>query len=335
MPALDEDILSDLMHRATTDLHAQPAVAAGIAAHRRRTTFRIRALGVSAAGVAAATAIGLAATAATSGGTAGTAHRPVALPKLKLTAAQRELNHLSLTAAMTRADGLGGRYVVMAELQGKDKRTTIIDGKTGDVWTFQSGAGIPDTLPVYRHGSPTEAEVAAYPTDLAGLRALLARQARHDLAVGIKDELAAIKIKDPGNYRQVKRTMLASVPKETRNDLVFSQAAYLLWNPLVTPTLRSALFKVLAATPGVVVSTQARDNIGRPAVEISRFDKAANYTQAIFESPDASRVLETDSIHPATPAKDGLPADAAYDLPDTYLSITRTDTRPAKDPYRK
>ena len=115
---------------------------------------------------------------------------------------------------------------------------------------------------------------------------------------------------------------------------MFSQAAYLLWNPLVDPALRSALFKVLAATPGVIVNGHAHDSIGRSAVEISRYDQAAKYTEAIFESPDASRVLETVSIHPAAKPAGGLPGEAGYSLNDTYVNVHWSKTRPTKDPYR-
>ncbi len=83
---------------------------------------------------------------------------------------------------------------------------------------------------------------------------------------------------------------------------------------------------------GVVVNSHAKDDIGRPAVEISRYDKAANYTNAVFEAPDASAVLETASLHPATKANGGLPAEAAYILSDVYLKATWTNTLP-KNPY--
>ncbi len=332
MPAIDEDVLHDLMHRATSDLHASPAIAAGITASRRRRHLRTRILGGTATGVAAAAAIAVALTSAGTAARPGHPAHPVALPPITLTAAQLTLTHLSVVAAAGQQPA--GRFVVMAELQGQDKRTTIIDSKTGDEWTFQSGSGIPSTFPVSRHGSPTQAELAAYPTALAPLRSFLIAQARHDQAVGIRAMLNQAK-RFPKRLREIKRSLRVSDPKETPNDLVFSQAAYLLWNPVVVPALRSALFKVLAATPGVVVKAHASDSIGRPAIEISRFDPQANYTEAIFESPDASSVLETVSIHPATAAQNGLPAEASYSLNDTYLSITRTSTRPAKDPYTK
>ncbi|HET7015617.1 MAG TPA: hypothetical protein VFI65_16990 [Streptosporangiaceae bacterium] len=334
---IDEDILHDLMHRATEDLHASPAVAAAIAGDHRRRHLRTRAIGFSVTGVAAATAVGVAAATA---GTAGksTAHNTAGphttRPTIVLTASQRVLNRLSFTAARGRAKSGSGRYVEMSELEGADKRTTIMDSKTGDVWTFQSGKGIPSTFPVSRHGSPTGAELAAYPTSLPALRSLLVKQAKRDIAIGWRLQVKAAKIKDPKDWRRVLQTIKKDSPRETRDDLVFSQAAYLLWNPLVDSALRSALFKVLAATPGVIVSAHAHDSIGRPAVEISRFDRAANYTEAIFESPDASRVLETVSIHPPTKPANGLPGEAGYSLNDTYVKVTWHNTRPTKDPYK-
>ncbi len=326
MPSIDEDILHDLMHRATDDLHASPAVAAGIASDRRRRHVRTRALGFAAGGVAAVTAVGVA-VATPSAGRQGTSK-----PTIALTASVRALDRLSRTAASGKP--ATGRYVVMSELSNPDKRTTIIDGKTGDIWTFQAGKGVPSTFPVSRHGSPTAAQLAAYPTSLSGLRALLIKQAERDQAIGWRLQVKAAKIKDPTAWRQVLKELRKSEPKDTPDNMVFSQAAYLLWNPLVPPALRSALFKVLAATPGIVVNDHARDSIGRKAVEISRLDKQYNYTNAVFESPDASRVLETASIHAATKPAGGLPGEAGYSLNDTYLSIIHTNKLPTKDPYR-
>jgi Sigma-70 region 2 len=102
-------------------------------------------------------------------------------------------------------------------------------------------------------------------------------------------------------------------------------------DPLQSVELRP----VLAATPGIVVNEHARDSIGRAAVEISRYDRQYHYTNAVFESPDASRVLETASIHAPTKPAGGLPGEAGYNLNDTYLSIVRTDKLPTKDPYRR
>jgi hypothetical protein len=334
---IDENILHDLMHRATDDLHAPPAIAAGIAGDHRRRHVRTRALGVTVTGVAAATAVGVAA--ATAG--AGKPATPTAQkhgtkgPAIVLTSSERVLHRLSVTAAAGKA-APSRRYVVMSELEfpGPDRRTTIIDSKTGDLWTFQSGRGIPSTFPESRNGSPTAAQYAAYPTSLSGLRALLIKQATQEQAAAWRVQVKAAKFKDPKYWRQVLREIKKDQPKETTNDLVFSQAAYLLWNPLVGPSLRSALFKLLAATPGVVVNAHARDDIGRAAVEISRFDQQADYTNAVYESPDVSRVLETASIEPARKPAHGLPGEKASTISDIYLKVRSTNKRPTKDPYR-
>ena len=56
---------------------------------------------------------------------------------------------------------------------------------------------------------------------------------------------------------------------ETADDLVFQEATTWLWNPLLSPALRSAMYKVLAATPGVTVKTGITDKTGRPAIEMA------------------------------------------------------------------
>lgn len=63
----------------------------------------------------------------------------------------------------------------------------------------------------------------------------------------------------------------------------------MLWTPLVGPELRAAVFRVLAATPGVQVNSHARDSLGRPAVEISGFDRVTSVTLATFEDPSTTR----------------------------------------------
>lgn len=325
MPATDEDLLRDLMHRATGDLHARSEITNGIVAASRRHHRRTRALGISVTGAAAAAAVGAAAV-ATSG--SGPAARPGSTtPSIQLTAAQRTLSHLSATAAAATAPS--GRWVKMTELAGSQHKTTIIDTRNGDVWTYQpdAGKGVPAEL-FSKAGAPTEAQLASYPTSVSGLRTFLIRQAKQQRAQAEQEMLAQAK-KLPKRLAHLKQITMADQPKETSDDWAFSQAAMTLWNPAISPALRSALFKVIAATPGVVVNAHARDSLGRPAVEISRYDPQAKYTEAVFEAPDATRVLETSSLEPATPARDGLPGEKAYQLNDTYQSITWSATRPS------
>jgi hypothetical protein len=127
-----------------------------------------------------------------------------------------------------------------------------------------------------------------------------------------------------------------SGPTASADDKVFEQATTMLWTPLVPPDLRSALFRVLAATPGVTVSASARDSIGRPAVEITRTDSATKVIFAAFENPATGGVLELAQTDPANsgtgPANNPAGANAAYVSYDLGLSITRASTVPP-DPY--
>jgi hypothetical protein len=248
-----------------------------------------------------------------------------ARPAITLTAAQRTLYRLSSLAA-TASPGQG-RYVVMREIQDNYQRTSVIDSRTGDVWTFQKGAGVPAELPVARHDSPTQAQFAAMPTDPAALRALLISQYDQQQEQADAAMAAQLKQKDKilrGQHRPAIRPL-----RLTADDKVFEQANLLLWNPLVPPALRSAVFKVLAATPGVQVNSHARDDRGRPAVEISWFDRVTSDTLATFEDPSTTRMLEqTDTAAPA-----GVNGHRTYTGRDLYLSITRASSVPA-NPYR-
>jgi hypothetical protein len=314
MPVTDEDVLHDLMHRATGDVYAPPATAARIVARQRRRQWRTATIGLTAV------------TAASVGGPAG---HGSTTPALTLTAAQQTLRHLSRSAAAAPAPA--GRYVVMKELAGNQHKTDVVDLRTGDAWTFQPGGhGVPRVL-FARHDSPTLAQFAAYPTSVPALRRLLIAQVRRQDAQFLaweRQQLAKAVRRDPA-LKLKKKVLSSGQPKETADDMAFSQAAYLLYNPAITPALRAALLRVIAATPGVMVSAHARDSLGRAAVEISRYDRQANYTEAIFEAPDGTRVLETSSITPPRPAQEGLPAQPGSTLSDTYLSYSYTNTRPA------
>ena len=326
MPATDEDLLRDLMHRATGDLHARSEITTGIVTASRRRHVRARALGISVTGAAAAAAVGVAAVASSASGSSSPGPGSSG-PTIQLTAAQRALNRLSARAAAATAPV--GPWVKMTEQAGGQKKTTIIDTRNGNVWTYQpnAGQGVPPVL-FDKAGMPTAAQLAAYPTSTASLRVFLIRQAKQQQARAERAMLAQAR-KLPRRLARLKRITMAHQPRETSDDWAFSQAAYTLWNPEISPALRAALLKVIAATPGVAVNSHARDSMGRPAVEISRYDPQAKYTEAVFEAPDATKVLETDSMEPATPAHGGLPGEKAYQLYDTYLSITWSATRPS------
>jgi hypothetical protein len=84
----------------------------------------------------------------------------------------------------------------------------------------------------------------------------------------------------------------------------------------------SALYMVLASTPGVQVRTGARDGLGRPAVEISRYERAASVNEETFEDLRTGAVLETAFVYRGD-SPEGT---------DLYLSVTGHRTLPP-DPY--
>ncbi len=316
MPGIDEDIMRELMHRCTDDLHASPHVAAAIVRRQRHRRLRHRALGVAMAASAAGTAVAVAASAsgpARPGQDGGPATASGAAA-IRLTAAQTTLYNLSQAAAKAPARP-GGRYVILTEKQDNYDRTSVLDSLTGDVWTYQRGAGVPSELPVARHDSPTAAQFDAMPTDTASLRALLIKQGKEQQAQAIAWEEKEV-------AKSRKKAIIGSQPHLTEDDWAFEQATTLLWNPLVGPDLRAALYQVLAATPGVRVDSHARDDLGRPAVEISRTATATGIEDQTFEDPKTGAVLETAFIDP-----DGTKGT------DLYQPVTSSRTVPP-NPYQ-
>jgi hypothetical protein len=260
-------------------------------------------------------------------GQGGSARSQPGATPARLTAAQHALYQLSDAAAAAPAPA--GRYVELIETQsGGIKRTSVLDRQTGDVYTYQRGAGVPSQLPVAKHDSPTTAQFAGWPTDPAQLRALLLAQARQQNAAAEKElqqQLSTL----PAKLREKKAAAQAEAGI-TADDLVFEQATDTLWNPLVPPALRSALYKVLAGTPGVTVRTHTHDLGGRPATEISRVDNPEGETTSTFEDPATGTVLESLFVTPANRAT-GATGSTGYDL---YQSISSSGTLPA-NPYTK
>lgn len=301
---LDEDV-HDLMHRATADVLAPQAISSAVIAtqrrrHRRRAVASVAMTGVTLGAVAIVAAPVSTSPSTGAGGSTGA---------VKLTAAQKTLLSLSDVAQKTSAGS--GRYVTMTERQDDALRTNVIDGVTGDVWTYQKGAGLPAELPVARHDSLTGAEFAALPTDVAGLRSYLIGQFDDEQQAATE---AMQRSGKPG-AASVKQPVFSA------DDKVFEQATTLLWNPVVGSDLRAALFRVLAATPGVQVRQPATDSQARPAIEISRFDSVNGVTDATYESPTTSAVLETAFTNPNGSVGR-----------DVYLSVTCSNTLPA-NPY--
>jgi hypothetical protein len=323
MPSTDEDVLRAVMRRCTEDVQAPASIAAQVVSHQRRRARRGRILTLTATTAALAAAAGVVALVPRQAAQTPGGHQT--RPAIALTAAQRTLYRLSSVAANSPAGQ--GRYVVMREVQDNYKRTSVIDSVTGDVWTYQQGAGVPAELPVARHDSPTQAQLAAMPTGPAALRALLISQ--YDEQQKQADAAMAAQLKQKDKILRRDHRPAVTALKLTANDKVFEQASLLLWNPLVSPALRSAVFKVLAATPGVQVNSHARDGLGRRAVEISWFDRVTSVTLATFEDPATTRMLEqTDTSTPA--AVNGHTSSTGRDL---YLSVTRARAVPP-NPYR-
>jgi hypothetical protein len=289
MPITDEDVLRELLHRATDDLHAPSAVTSGIVTRHQRRLRNTRLLSISTTSVAAAGLVAAVVVSRAGPSAPGPAQHPGAqpatqlpttqLPPVKLTAAQ-VLGQLSVAAA--HASQPAGRYVALTVINQQDmsESMTVFDGLTGDMWVYQRatvnvpGDSMPSSFPVFKHESPTRAEFATWPTNPAKLRTLLSH---------------------PDGMSTSEAELGGPGVTETANDLVFDGAAGWLWNPLLSPALRAAMYQVLAETPGVEVKTGVKDSIGRPAIEISRQDNVSGEWETTFESPTTGAVLEQDN----------------------------------------
>jgi hypothetical protein len=200
-------------------------------------------------------------------------------------------------------------------------KTSVIDTVTGGGVTYQditaSGANEPPTVLNSPAGSsPTSAQLAAMPEDPAKLRAFLLAQAKQQLTLAYADEQGQAK----SAGKKIGGAGSGNGP--TDDDLVFDQAANLLWEPDLSPALRAAVYKVLADTPGVTVKTGVTDSAGRPAVEISRHSTLDNEDVQTFENPRTGATLESAWVESWGEV-----------LEDLYLSISYTNQIPA-NPYQ-
>src|SRR6202012_1914346 len=174
----------------------------------------------------------------------------------QLTAAQRTLFGLSAAAAATPRPS--GRYVVLTEktvsesggVSENGPKTSVIDTVTGGGVTYQDltvsgrpGTPVPPGVLQAAPGtSPTIKQLDALPTGTPALRAALLAQAKQQLAAA--DKIAKQQAAKAG------KKIGGAAPTPTDDDLVFEQATDLLWEPGLSPGLRAAVYKVLAATPG-------------------------------------------------------------------------------------
>jgi hypothetical protein len=315
-------------------VHPPASIATEVAARQRRRDRRRRVVSLTATATALGTAAGVIAIVPghSSPGVGRTGSAAGKRPAIKLTADQRVLYRLGVVAA--RQPQPNGRYAVMSTEGDDVKDTSVIDSLTGNMWSYQEGTdGSPSGKGPTRHYSPTAAQFAAMPTDLSALRAALITQWDNQNKPVESPLLKAL--------RAAHHPIPLPVPVSD-DDKVFQQASDILWNPLVGSALRSALYKVLAAVPGVTVNPTARDSTGQPAVEISRLDasgrpggKSDGDIYATYESPATGATLESTITYPpgsgvVTP-QDPNGDDTVVDT-TAYLKVTWASTIPA-DPY--
>jgi hypothetical protein len=177
---------------------------------------------------------------------------------------------------------------------------------------------VPAVLNASPGTSPTVKQLDAMPVSAPALRAFLLTQAKRQLAQAYAEEQRQAKIDSDGKIKAFPKP----TEQPTDNDLIFEQAADLLWEPDLSPALRAAVYKVLADTPGVTVQSGVTDSAGRPAVEISRVDQVAKADVETFENPSTGATLESAWREPS-----------GEFLEDLYRSISYTNHLPA-DPYQ-
>jgi hypothetical protein len=225
-----------------------------------------------------------------------------------------------------------GRYVVLAEtdtatsVPGQSQRTTVVDTQTGASTTYQEpypGSKAPATLTEGPDPTSTEAWFAALPTDPTALRAQLLSIAKQQAAEATQQfqqqAAAAGKAVAPG----------VEQPALSDDDYVYEEADLLLWSPLVQPVLRSALYKVLAGTSGIVINPTATDPAGRPAVAMTRHDDGVPSTSTTYEDPSSGAVLAQVWTQTWTNSEQQSASETETAV---YQPVTSTDTMPS-DPY--
>jgi hypothetical protein len=243
-----------------------------------------------------------------------------------VTHAQLVLYQLASASAATPSSL--GRYVVLSETDtetdesGQSQRTSVIDTETGASTTYQQSYAGSDAPPVLTEGpdpTSTAAWFAALPTDPTALRARLLAISKQQAAQAADE------------FQQQAAKLGKAVPKSidvqptlTDDDYVYQEADDLLWSPLVQPTLRSALYKVLANTSGFTINQNATDPDGRPAIAMSRQYNGVASTSVTYEDPTTGAVLAQVWTSGSAPDVDTITA--------VYQPVTSTDTVPS-NPY--
>jgi hypothetical protein len=272
---------------------------------RRRTTT---ARGLAGLGVAAAvTAVSVAAGTSQShpvghDATSGSATSTSQPAGPALTAKQALL--FRLASVSTAIPAPTGRFVVLSEtdtetgLAGASERTSVVDTVTGASTTYQHAVAVgghapsssytsePSILTEGADPTSTEAWYAALPTAPTALRAKLlvvaTQQAQQAQAIVQQQAAKAGKTLPVGEVQQAALS---------DDDYVYQEADTLLWSPLVRPTLRAALYKVLAGTDGYTITDDVTDPDGRPAIAMTRHYNGVPETDTTYEDPATGAVL--------------------------------------------
>jgi hypothetical protein len=204
-----------------------------------------------------------------------------------------------LASASIAAPAVTGPYVVLTETDtdtdevGSSERTTVVNTQTGASTTYQQpyvGTDAPAVLTEGPDPTSTEAWYAALPTDPVALRAKLlsiAEQQAGQAAQAMQQQQQQAEATTGKAFPK----SIGAQPTPTDDDYVYQEADELLWSPLVSPTLRSALYKVLAATSGFSITTGVTDPAGRPAIEMTRHYTGIPETDTTYEDPTTGAVL--------------------------------------------
>lgn len=223
-----------------------------------------------------------------------------------------------LASAAVDVPATSGRYVVLSESDtetgypGQLRRTSVVDTVTGASTTYQqafSAAGTPVPNSTYRATTP-----AGTTASTPGSGATAAKQAVANaeastpgpppqLTAGADPtQTAAWFASLPTTPAALRAKLLALAthpsggiapaldPTFTDDDYVYQEADTMLWSPVISPTLRSALYKVLAHTSGYTVAN-GTDPAGRPAVVMTRTYSGSNETDITYEDPSTGAVL--------------------------------------------
>ncbi|NDU71824.1 hypothetical protein GWI34_04165 [Actinomadura sp. DSM 109109] len=138
---------------------------------------------------------------------------------------------------------------------------------------------------------------------------------------------------DPGKlralvYKEVDATPVRERMAKDRDAQAFRDAAHMLWNAPATmpPATQAALYRVLAAIPGVQVHPNVKDGAGRPAIALSRgFGEQFLLNPASYQMV-GQRTVNTGRNAPISATRG---KDPRYDVPvgTVMYSLTRVATK--------